>query len=298
MKLLGFLNLGNTCYFNSVLQCFVNDKLFQKTCDSFNDDTEFVTEIQSLLSRIHFEEPENNMSFKCNISSLCKHFPDFKRFQQHDAHEFLILFIDKLISNYAYKETGKEPEKDSWKQLMNKSPFSNIYHGQTVNKILCTKCNKQKYVFEEFNTINLTVHNHTDLRESFDNYLKTEIHDDPDNLYFCETCNTNTITHKKLYLNMLPKRLIIVLKRYNAISKINSLVNYEYSLLIKETSTNDVKRYKLHAVIHHLGNLTDGHYTCSVLINDNWFFIDDELIQLDENIKCDVNAYILIYHEM
>ena len=268
MKLLAFLNLGNTCYLNSVLQCFINDTLFHEIKVTENFD-EFSSDLKTIVNMIEFDEPEKHFCFKFNNIHLLKHFSSFGRFQQHDAHEFLVSFLDKL-----------------------KIPKS-FYHGQTVNRITCNCCNTQKLVYEDFNTINLTCKDN--LNQSFEEYLKTEIHDDPENLYFCEICNKNTITNKKLFLNLLPKRLIIVLKRYNLNFKINNLINYPNDLLIKETNTSEIKKYNLVSVIHHLGNLTDGHYTNSVKINNNWYFMDDELIQLDEDIKCDINAYILMY---
>lgn len=266
MKLLGFLNLGNTCYLNSVLQCFVNDPLFQEIVN-IEQNIDLLNDLKLIISKIDLTDPEKQVSFSCNVN-LIKYFPTFTRFQQHDAHEFLVTFLDTL-----------------------KSP--KLYHGETVNKIICTCCNTQKLIHEDFNTLNLSCSN--SVVQSLEEYLRSETHDDPDNLYFCETCNKNTITTKKLFLNVLPKRLILVLKRYTIGSKNNNLIDYPFDMLIRETKSGDIKNYNLVSVIHHIGGLSGGHYTCNNKINDIWFFMDDELIQIDENLKCDLNAYILIY---
>ena len=44
-----------------------------------------------------------------------------------------------------------------------------------------------------------------------------------------------------------------------------------------------IVKYSLVSIIHHFGNLYNGHYTSSVKINKNWYYIDDCSIIKSEN---------------
>ena len=264
MKIIVFPNLGNTCYFNSVLQCFIYNQEFQ---DNLNE-----KELSMELKKIKFDlTPDNNyLAILYNIKPLLSFFP-FRQYEQQDAHEFIILFIDYLV-----------------KENKNYLP---LYHGETktTNKCLC--CKNTKCILEEFNTLNFTVPNtKSNLTDLFINYLEKETISDPENLYYCEICKSNQPFEKKITLNKLPNVLIIVLKRYTSNLKINSEVIFDESLKIKMES---IKEFKLTGLINHTGNLYDGHYTNYININDNWLFIDDHSVKIQKYEHQD--AYILFY---
>ena len=248
MKIVGFPNLGNTCYVNSVLQSFIYNKDFQEFINKSEYDN-----LKQLVKLVNGEE--------CNfdMDAFINSFEQFKRFEQQDAHEFITIFLDKF--NF---------EKE------------NIYHGQTKTTIICDCCKNIKDVFETFNSINLDINKN--ISESFKTYLKSEINDDPDNLYFCDTCKDNKISKKKISLSILPKNLIIVIKRYT----LTSLEKIEDTLYINLDS--EIKTYKLKSIINHYGNFNYGHYTAT--LPEHGVSIDDNQFNNLFDIK---NAYILFY---
>ena len=271
MKINLFPNLGNTCYLNSVLQCFVYNKKFQNFIkEKLN--VPFVNALKKIIENVDLSDDGEYNAHLLNLNFLMEYFP-FKRFEQQDAHECILSFLDLI------KET------------------ENLYHGETKTTVRCLKCKNVKNIFEEFNSINLNIPpENTNLTDLFVKYLDKEIHNDPDNLYFCETCKSNEPFEKKINLNKLPSNIIFVLKRYNVdnvdnVDKINTEVTFQNNIKIKHF--NIIKEYTLKSMINHTGNLYNGHYTNYVIINDNCFFIDDDFIK-KEPYKCK-DAYILFY---
>jgi hypothetical protein len=210
----------------------------------------------------------------------------------------LIEFLDILTSDIP-GQPPTESVTDSWNRFLkqnNYSPFIKEYHGQTKLSVHCCKCKNSSTTFEEFNTINLNIpRTSSDLTNLFIDYLKKETITDPNNLYFCDTCKSEEVSERKISLNILPNILIITLKRYTDIgTKILSDVRYERELYIRLNES--VKKYTLSGIVHHFGNLYDGHYTSSVKVNGEWYSIDDSSISEDHMTKDDSSAYILFYN--
>ena len=266
MKIPVFPNLGNTCYVNSVLQCFVyNEKLKQNTQTA--EQTPLILEFNKLTSIIDTSENGEYLAIFYNLNNFINLLP-FKRFEQQDAHEFILYLLDKLNLK--------------------------LFYGTTQTDIHCLKCQTVKNVYEEFNSINLTIPlENSNLTNLIVNYFEIEVHTNEDNLYFCETCNCLTSYSKKIILHILPETLIIVLKRYTETGcKIISEVEIDNVLNIKESSTGNIKVYNLTSTINHIGNLYNGHYT-NYINKNRWMHVDDQFVKVEPfNGK---DAYILFY---
>ena len=296
MKLITFPNLGNTCYINSVLQCFIYNPYFRKFCD--------IPDLKKIIVESDIIKNNEYLNVTYNLTVFANYIfnkkTQFKRFQQNDAHEFLIEFLDILVTEIHGRMDFCTLNNKNWNEFVKKnnfSPFINEFHGQTKLCINCLGCRKNSESFEEFNTINLNVPEKSkSVCDLFIRYLGNNLHADPSNLYFCDkACKSPQISQHKHSINILPKTLIIVLKRYSSSgTKIKSEVILDKVLHIRDTDT--VKIYTLTSVINHQGNLFDGHYTSNVLINDEWYLFDDEQISKVSKFNyANPDAYILFY---
>jgi ubiquitin carboxyl-terminal hydrolase 8 len=264
---------------------------FQKNCN--------LDSLQKVFQHIDTTQNDEKLFSICNITELVDFIilkkKCFKKFQQNDAHEFLIEFLDILVNTiHGQHTTGCNTPWDRFLKQNNYSPFVKEYHGQSKLDIQCLSCKNTTRTFEEFNTINLDIPiKNSDVTTLFINYLKKEKNNDTDNLYYCDQCKGNHASERKITLTILPNTLIIVLKRYTETgAKLLSDVEYDQTLHIKDH--NSIKKYTLTGIVHHFGNLYDGHYTSSVKINDTWYSIDDSSIS-EETEQDRSTAYILFY---
>ena len=93
----GFVNSGNTCYMNSVLQCLIHLPNFLSYLTNFYNYDKKKPFI-SYLKKIYNEYTKSDSSVKSlDISCFCElFFKYFGKFRQADANEY-------FIRNYAYQ---------------------------------------------------------------------------------------------------------------------------------------------------------------------------------------------------
>lgn len=169
--LVGFRNLGNTCYMNTSLQLILN-------CDEF---------IEKLLNT---GVRKNKSGVTQEFINLCKEYrdqsfkksyhkeispSDFKRifgkthrkfegYQQQDSQEFLRNLLDDIStetnesSSSKYKEiddTGKnkkqlKEEYDNFYLSREDSVVTKYFNGEFITIFACSNCNNESYSFQKF----------------------------------------------------------------------------------------------------------------------------------------------------
>jgi len=285
MKIPVFPNLGNTCFISSVLQCFIHNKEFKQTLEFVN--SPFIDELKKVCEIVDTTNDGKFVAMFYNINNVLDFLP-FERFEQQDAHECILLFLELLTKD---PPIILENPLNGTDDIAN--PFIGMYYGQTKNSVHCLTCKNNKFVFEDFSSINLNVPlENSSIINLFVKYLEKELHEQ-ENLYFCETCNSLNPYEKKINLYKLPKVLIIVLKRYTSNgTKILADIEIDETLVIKESISGTIKKYHLKGIINHFGNLYNGHYT-NFIHNCAWLNIDDERVKMDNYDS--KNAYILFY---
>lgn len=182
--LTGLINLGNTCYFNSALQCLAHtDELVKYFLMNYhhkeiNYTSEHGSKGKMLLafrnvitmlwkSRLNVVDP------LCFINAFIKKYPRFKLGEQNDAHEILNLILDTLhedLNRIQHKQYIALTEKykgesdimasDRWwcnHISRENSIIVDLFHGQYKSMIECTRCRNRSVTFEPFMFLSLSI---------------------------------------------------------------------------------------------------------------------------------------------
>ena len=149
------------------------------------------------------------------------------------------------------------------------------------------------------------IKNEISLDETFEILGEEELLDE-NNEWYCENCQKKQRAKKKLEIYNTPKILIIQIKRFSHINKINTKVNFPLKDLdiSKYTLSKDENRpvkYDLFAVANHYGSLSFGHYTafCKNSINEKWYEFNDSCVCEITDLSKIVSqyAYVLFYRQ-
>lgn len=196
----------------------------------------------------------------------------------------------------------------SWKDEFTKnySEIIKMLYGQIISTIVCEECNYTSYKFDSFSTLSVDiVSEQCSLKECF-NYVNAE--EKMEN-WKCDKCAKKVKSNKSISLWSLPEILIIHLKRFkvegNSYKKNKSYVkfpinNFDISDYVNKYQTNDSSKYGLYAIVNHMGNMSNGHYTSYCKNpNNSWYEYDDKnVLEIDIDKIVSPYAYILFYRRM
>jgi ubiquitin carboxyl-terminal hydrolase 4/11/15 len=186
LGLVGFQNLGFTCFMNSALQCVMHSPgmknyflsgLFQTHLNLDNPlgtkDAE-LAKVFAKLTQVYWSGEETVIAPWSLKKVISKFSPQFIGYDQHDAHElltFLLSGIHEDLNQVLVKPYVERPEvegipdeqasKNSWKWflLRNKSFVVDLMYGQLKSTLKCPKCVKKSVTFDPFLTLSVNIPN-------------------------------------------------------------------------------------------------------------------------------------------
>lgn len=154
----GFENLGNTCFFNSVLQCltytaplfnYVMEAGHQQQCK--NRKNNFFCSMCAMEEHLKkcFSGNMRILSPVFIIKNLKSIWKKFRLGSQEDSHEFLRLFLDHLNKTAAFN--SDEKQKNQY------SVISEIFGGRLKSQVQCLECQYVSEITELFMDLSLVI---------------------------------------------------------------------------------------------------------------------------------------------
>ena len=291
----GLTNLGNSCYFNAVMQCIKNCTEFTNTILSLPNPVpggetiralQHYLKVMSLPSKNTFFKPDRLLNAVKNIPT-CIAAEIGLGGRQEDASELLTLLL-----SYLY---------DTIPQT------SHLFSISIGSSILCRHCDYQNRRSDIKFQLSLHIpdNNETgaeqrhELTTLMKDFKKIEIVE-----YKCgnEDCHQGSQATKWLSLDNNPPFLIIQLVRFKGQEKVKDYVQFEQTLSTKEVSVpgDQHNMYTIFGIIVHLGEtMASGHYKAYVKTHLGWReFDDDEVNIVSWDFVKRLQAYVIFYTKL
>ncbi|XP_008275139.1 ubiquitin carboxyl-terminal hydrolase 40 isoform X2 [Stegastes partitus] len=268
-NLCGIKNQGGTCYLNSLLQTLLftpefREELFSLGADELGcledkDKPEakvrvIPLELQRLFARLLLVDQQSAStagltdSFGWNSSEGTN---------QHDVQELNRILFSAL--------------EHSLVGTSGSTFIHRLYHGTTVNSIVCKDCGNVSQRQEDFLDLTVCVCGVSSLEEALWNMFVEEELFEGNNLYRCAQCNRLVTAAKSAKLRKLPPFMTMSLLRFSfdfaKFERYKETGRYSFPLTInlrpfcEQTDGEDSDyTYELFSVIIHKGGCYGGHY--------------------------------------
>ena len=307
IKITGLINLGNTCYMNSVMQClnclaplvdyFIGEAYLKDIHPESKYDGKLAGEVSAALKNMN--DKASPITLACLKNLIGNLYSPFEGYGQKDAHEFLIKLIELLCEDLGRGTTATlhyPPDSSLIREDNKEVPkIIEILQGMQTYTISCKNCPYISSTLETFNVLSLSP---TSANENIEKLLKSAYGDTHID-YTCPNCDKQNSATQKKEIKKLPPILIIHLNRFSIgsgdITKNKQYVEFPVWLNMENCEFS----YELKGITNHYGTLTSGHYTsfCKSRRDGDWYKCDDSRVtKMITSIK--TSAAYLLYYEL
>ncbi|XP_050077147.1 ubiquitin carboxyl-terminal hydrolase 35 [Anopheles maculipalpis] len=331
----GLVNLGNTCYMNSVVQALAMTKQFCTEVLLKQIDAPPFSEVQQLLALlIHSRRPE--LTPRAVLASTRP--PGFAPGYQQDSSEFLSYLLDRLHEQEKKLLQAVQPHNAPPPPAANngggggggsggatgtsKTLVQKTFEGQLSVGCLCAVCNSSNHTNETFRSLDLSFPDDSELSQAAGDdgahsvqklldYFCSSEKLVGENQYFCDRCQQLRDCERSVTVTVPPQNLILTIKhfRYDQTRNLRAklmnkiLHNEDISLTVTDAAGHCRQlHYRNYAVVVHYGTSMDsGHYyTYAQDGTGTWFKFNDNYVTECttselQNIPSPNTPYILFY---
>lgn len=284
-KIFGLQNIGNICWFNSLLQSLLSCTSLVSAIinsDSENPSCMFRALEDFVDSTYHAPEKINEMHqklFQAFNSELQKRGLYFGNTQQdcEEAFGLLIELLDnKRIENiFTHKKIIKIMDmRDTEKLFLEKESHENRFYINIAKYLNLQKNNTSENILPYMLRLQ---------KDLLQDYKPEKNIEDSSGKYITAT-----------YTATLPEVLVVVLQKYTRKVPVLTPEILRFQL---ENSNKSIC-YKIVSIIHHSGNMYSGHYTASCLReNEEVYYTSDMQTRQQSGFDTSQdNNYIIFYH--
>ena len=262
-------NLGQTCYFNCIVQCLFHCPLVKNIIENLPQHVLSVAVLRQLQLLFNRMASRRNLTYvsPSRCFSAAMKIPECSRAHmnkddQEDANEFFLMLVEYLDQEF---------------QLL-----ANLFQGTLRSTVSCQRCFRSYIKVQSFKLLSLSfpdnVHQTHDIYDLMDDYVTPELISG----YNCNSCAGRYPAEKTLNILSTPKVLTVQLKRFSGLQKNKDHVRFPSQLRVKYVSADndEFHFYRITGVVVHQGTtIRVGHYVAYVLAGDQWLEANDQSIR-------------------
>ena len=320
----GLLNLGLSCYMNSLLQClyYIPElrEYFIENIDTFSKEKTICKALAEVMYGLKFENtdyyiPRNFRNEIRNINNL------FLKDKACDVKDLFINLIDTLLEEMK-NESGIDKEEfennnedsldakiqfENAKKELDNNIINELFGGFYLTAMKCDETNTTFYsiqneAFMIFELKNIYKKNNKLTLYSCFDYFKQKRYSS----YYCENCKKAHEFEAKDYIYELPKILVLILDRgkgkaFKEKLEFNSEILILKDYMYDQNYTEEDTYYQLFGLSTHAGlSSSSGHYTaCCLTDNHKYYYFSDTIVEeIQLNQLYENEPYLLFYRKI
>jgi len=262
----GLDNLGNTCYFNTALQCLLQVPQLSNflILKEYSGGCEFTREYQKTVRNIWLNKERSSETPQRLLELFKQRYNQFNNTHQQDSQEAVLCILDALDKSLCPFKRIKYPFES-----VNHSLIKDIFYGKNVQETVCKSENSKK--FEESTVQILFPNNKTDLLDILRDHQKWNVLEG----YKDSKGVTHHVATTRTLFWYPPPVLILSFKMYGGKSMITLNEDLDIAEFVHPESEHRNNKYSLFAMCKHHGSHHGGHYVAYTKHRGQWFVKND-----------------------